>query len=97
MDKGNNTLTDGEKLRYWLDFSVCRGNFNDVVSRLVSACMVSPTTFNNWRYGKCRIPAAAKRDMNKVAVEVSGKEIFTVVQPEAYSEGVSGVASGETI
>lgn len=97
MNKENNTLTDGEKLRYWLDFSVCRGNFNNVVSRLVSVCMVSTTTFNNWRYGRCRIPAAAKRDMNQVAVELTGKEIFTVVKPEASSEGVSGVASGETI
>jgi len=89
-------LTDAEKLRYWLD-SVPRGEDNKQKSRLVEECLVSASTFNNWLYGKCRIPDSGKRDINLVTLEVSGEEIFTIAKPGGISEGVCGESSGEAI
>lgn len=95
MKKEINQLTDAEKLRHWLDYSVPRGEYNKQKRRLVEACLVSVSTFNNWLYGKCRIPYSAKRDINRVTLEVSGIEIFTIVKLEEYTGGVSGGSSGE--
>lgn len=89
-------LTDAEKLRYWLD-SVSRGEYNKQKSRLVEECLVSASTFNNWLYGKCRIPDSGKRDINRVTLEVSGEEIFTIAKPGGISEGMCGESSGEAI
>lgn len=89
-------LTDAEKLRYWLD-SVPRGEYNKQKSRLVEECLVSASTFNNWLYGKCRIPDSGKRDINRVTLEVSGEEIFTIAKPGGISEGMCGESSGEAI
>lgn len=90
-------LTDAEKLRHWLNFSVSRGEYNKQKSRLVEECLVSVSTFNNWLYGKCRIPDSGKRDINRVTLEVSGEEIFTIAKPGGISEGVCGESSGEAI
>ena len=97
MNKGVKHLTESEKLRHWLDYSVPRGEYNKQKRRLVEACLVSASTFNNWLYGKCRIPFSAKRDINRVTLEVSGVEIFTIVEPGGVSEGVCGESSGNTI
>lgn len=89
--------TDAEILRHWLDYSVPRGEYNKQKSRLVEACLVSISTFNNWLYGKCRIPDSGKRDINRVTLEFSGVEIFSMAKPGGISEGVCGETSGEAI
>lgn len=89
--------TDAEKLRHWLDYSVSRGEYNKQKRRLVEECLVSVSTFNNWLYGKCRIPDSGKRDINRVTLEVSGEEIFTIAKPGGISVGVCGESSGEAI
>lgn len=89
--------TDAEILRHWLDYSVPRGEYNKQKNRLVQECLVTVSTFNNWLYGKCRIPDSAKRDINRVTLEVSGKEIFTIAKPGGIPEGVCGESSGEAI
>ncbi len=96
MQNGIKHLTDAEILRRWLD-TIPRGEYNTVISKLVDACLVPYSTFRNWRYGNCRIPAAGKRDINTVTREVSGIEIFTIAKPEETTEGVSGETSGEAI
>lgn len=89
-------LTDAEILRQWLD-SVPRGDYNKQKQRLVEECLVSVSTFKNWLYGKCRIPEAGKRDINRVTLEYSGFRIFTIAKPGGISEGVCGETSGEAI
>lgn len=89
--------TDAEILRHWLDYSVPRGEYNKQKMRLVEECLVSASTFKNWLYGKCRIPEAGKRDINRVTLEYSGIEIFTIAKPGGIPEGVCGEASGEAI
>lgn len=89
--------SDGEVLRHWLNFSVSRGDYNNVKRRLVEECLIKPHILNNWIYGLSRIPEAGKRDINRVTMEISGKEIFTVAKPEGSSGGVGGTSSGEAI
>lgn len=98
--------SDAELLRHWLDFNVSRGDYNNVKRRLVEECLVTMATFNNWLYGRCRIPHPGKRDINRVTLELSGKEIFPIVstkelltlaKPGGYSAGVCGESSGEAI
>ena len=96
MKNGIKHLTDDETLRHWLD-TIPRGEYNKVIAKLVASCLVSRSTFRNWRYGNCRIPDAGKRDINAVTREVSGVEIFTIAKPETTTEGVSGITSGEAI
>ena len=97
MQKEIKYLTDAEILRHWLDFSVPRGEYNKQKRRLVEVCLVSKSTFNNWLYGKCRIPESGKRDINRVTLEFSGKEIFTLANPGEVSEGVCRESSGAAI
>lgn len=75
-----NVVTDGKILRQWLD-KIPFGEYNNVIERLVRTCLVSRGTFNNWRYDACRIPMAAKRDINSVTVELTGEKIFEIVEP----------------
>lgn len=96
MQKGIKRHTDDEILRRWLE-TIPRGEYNSVIAKLLAACLVSHSTFRNWRYGNCRIPDAGKRDINTVTREVSGIEIFTIVKPEEAPEGVSGETSGKAI
>lgn len=73
-------ITDGEILRRWLGkISLCE--YNNVIDKMVRSCLVPRSTFRNWRYGACRIPMAAKRDINKVTLEITGEEIFEIVEP----------------
>lgn len=87
---------EGEILRQWLD-TIPRGQYNNVKDRLVSECLIQKHTLNNWIYGICRIPDAGKRDINRVTLEISGIEIFTIAKSEAKGEGESVIASGEAI
>lgn len=73
-------LTDAEKLRHWLD-SVPRGEYNNIKRRIVEVCIIPPYTLNNWLHGLCRIPNLAKREINRVTLEVSGIELFTIAKP----------------
>ena len=93
----NKHLTDAKKIRHWLDYCVPRGDYNKLKKRLVEECLVPQYTFNNWLYGKCRIPESGKRDINRVTLEYSGIEIFTIAKPGGISEGVCGETSGEAI
>ena len=70
MQSGIKRHTDDEILRRWLD-TIPHGDYNKVISKLVDACLISRSTFRNWRYGNCRIPASGKRDINIVTREVS--------------------------
>lgn len=92
----NSRLADAKKLRCWLD-TIPRGEYNNVKRKLVEACLVPISTFNNWRYGNCRIPEAGKRDIDKVALEVSGIELFKIAKPGGDSEGVCVSTPGEAI
>lgn len=92
----NSRLADAKKLRCWLD-TIPRGEYNNVKRKLVEACLVPLSTFNNWRYGNCRIPEAGKRDINSVTLEVSGIELFKIAKPGCNSEGVCGSTPGEAI
>lgn len=88
--------TEAYILRQWLD-TIPRGDYNKIMSLLFARCLVNKSTFANWRYGRCRIPEASKRDINSVTQEISGIEIFTIAKPEEMTEGVSGHASGTAI
>lgn len=81
MEKQPIHHSDDEILRHWLD-TIPYGEYNKVVALLVERCLINKYTFANWRYGRCRIPASGKRDINSVTLEISGKEIFTIVSPE---------------
>lgn len=80
-------LTDGEKLRQWLE-SVPYRDYAALKRRMASECLVSMTTLKNWIYGQCRIPDSGKRDINRVTLSYSGKEIFKIAKPEESSKGV---------
>lgn len=73
--------TDTRILRAWME-TIPTGKYNEVKWRLVEVCLVPMTTVNNWMQGIQKISMAAKRDINSLAMEVSGKEIFEIVVPE---------------
>lgn len=97
MKSGNKFLTDAEKLRHWLDFSIPRGEYGKMKRHLAQECLVSDNTFKNWLYGQSRMPESAKRDINRVTMEYSGKEIFTIAKPAGISDGVCGESACEAI
>lgn len=69
-----------EILRAWLS-GIPVGDYRTVIDMILKKCLISPTTFNNWRYGRCRIPLSGQRDLNELALEISGKTIFTIDFP----------------
>lgn len=73
-------------LREWLNNQVPRARYNEVKEKMVRACAVNSDKFNNCLYGKIRMPEHMKRDVNKVAVELTGKEIFQLATPEHSPE-----------
>lgn len=97
MNNENKLLTDAEKLRHWLDFSVPRGEYNNMKRRLVEECLISASTLKNWMYGQCRIPDSGKRDINRVTLDYSGVEIFTIAKPGGTSGGVCGDPAGKAV
>ncbi|MCM1451242.1 MAG: helix-turn-helix domain-containing protein [Clostridium sp.] len=68
--------SDGEILKHWLQYSVPYGEYGTVKMRLAEACGIPSHTLNNWLYHKVRVPEPAKKMINKVTLEVSGKEIY---------------------
>lgn len=84
ISKVKNQLTDAEILHQWMQ-NLPYKNYNATRARLVSACMVPVDTFRNWMYGKSRIPMLAKREMNKIGVEITGKNIFEIEAPTSLS------------
>lgn len=96
MEKELNTLSDDKILRDWID-TLPIGKYNKIINLLVERCLVNRTTFRNWRYGNCRIPMAAKRDINSVTREISGFDIFKIALPANRTEGASDVVTGSAI
>ena len=80
MKKENKHHSDDEILRGWLE-SVPYRSYNKTRHLLVARCNVSRSTFDNWYYGRCRIPGSAKVLINSVTMQISGEEIFTIAQP----------------
>lgn len=64
-------LTDAHKLQKYIK-TIPVGKFRDQIDALIYGCKVSRATFQNWRYGNCRIPELAKDKIE----EISGKRIF---------------------
>lgn len=88
---------DTKILREWLG-SMPRRDYNKIQLLLVEECLAPLTTIRNWIYGTCRsIPMHAKRDINRVARELSGHDIFVIVPPGGASVGVSGALRGGTV
>lgn len=87
MEQEIRPLTPNEILRGWLD-SLPRKDYNKTKHLLVDACLVPLHTVNNWVYGNCSIRPASQRDINRVSLQVSGKEIFNY-QAGGRGEGVS--------
>lgn len=81
MNRTIKSPTDAEILQRWLK-TIPYGEYNNTIKRLVDECLVSRSTFNNWRYGLSRIPASGKRDINRVSLEISGIELYKIVKPE---------------
>lgn len=68
---------NSETFRMWLgSIPVCE--YNNVKARLVELSGKSWEYFNNRRYAKCMISDSDKIIINQVAVEFSGKEIYTI-------------------
>lgn len=86
VENENNPLPDCEILSRWLN-SIPFGDYFIVKRKLIAECLVSASTFNNWLYGRCRIPLASKRDINRFTKETTGEELFTIVRPGGSTEG----------
>lgn len=76
---------NSEILKNWLN-TVPPVDKNRVLSSIYSECLITPATLRNWRYGKCRIPLAGRRDLNKVSMSYSGYELYKIVPPESVAE-----------
>lgn len=59
-------LQDSKRLNEFLN-GVPHGDYRTVVNTIIDKCMISYTTFNNWRSGKCRIPNLHKSTINEIA------------------------------
>lgn len=86
VENENNPLSDSEILSRWLN-SIPFGDYGKVKQKLIAECLVSASTFSNWLYGRCRIPLASKRDINRFTKETTGEELFTIVRPGGSTEG----------
>lgn len=69
--------TDAQKLQECLN-GIPMGEYKETIAQLVAGCKVTPATFNNWRYGLCRIPELAKDKIE----EILEKEIFKIESHE---------------
>lgn len=57
---------DSRKLNEFLN-GIPHGDYRNVINTIIERCMISYTTFNNWRAGKCRIPELYKSTINNIA------------------------------
>jgi hypothetical protein len=63
--------TDAENLQKWL-MTLTLGEYKSVIDRIIEKCMINKHTFQNWRYGNCKVPPLAK----PIIEEIAGKKIF---------------------
>lgn len=96
MESEKKLLTDAQILRDYMD-SIPHGIYNKVRDLIVAHCMVPKHTFKNWMQGYCRIPNLCKREINRISLEVSGIEIFTIVAPGAKAGGANDHVPGVII
>ncbi len=89
-------LTDSNILRAWLD-SLPRAEYNKHKAGLVVACSESRSKILNWIYGRCRVPNSAKVLINAYTLQVSGKEIFAIAQPEGIGNSTCRHSSGAAV
>lgn len=59
-------LQDAERLKVYLN-SIPYGEYREVVNKILESCMITSTTFGNWRAGRCRIPLLYKSKINEIA------------------------------
>ena len=59
-------LQDSQRLNEFLN-GIPHGEYRTVINAIIDGCMISYTTFNNWRAGKCRIPELYKSTINNIA------------------------------
>lgn len=77
--------TPNDILRNWLN-SLPHKAYQKVKLRLAEECLVPMHTLNNWIYGKCVIRPASQRDINRVSIEITGNELFTITNPGVKSK-----------
>ncbi len=52
--------------------------YRKLKKKLIEGCLITPYTFDNWLYGKCRIP-----ELHKCKIEeILGKKIFNTSHHE---------------
>lgn len=77
-----NRSADAEILLNYLDSRPYR-DYRETKKMIMQACQVPVSTLTNWVYGPCKkIPLRAKIEINKITLSQSGKEIFTITEPE---------------
>jgi hypothetical protein len=72
MEKNQSKKFDAQCLYAWLQ-TVPMGDYQHTVQAIVDGCKVPRHTFNNWRFGKCRIYPLAKDKIEQIA----GQKIFS--------------------
>lgn len=87
---------DAKILHDWMQ-NLPYKDYNKVRKQLLAECLIPSYTLSNWMNGNCKIRPAAKRDINRVTMAVSGKEIFTIAEPGKTPEGASGTIPGKAI
>jgi len=63
--------SDSQKLQEWIQ-TIPIGQYRVTLDNLIVACKINRATFQNWRYGNCRIPELAKEKIE----EITGVKIF---------------------
>lgn len=64
---------DSDLLKEWIS-GLTLGEYEKKIEMIVKRCFIKKSTFQNWRYGLCKIPALAKPIIN----EIAEKEIFKI-------------------
>ena len=72
-------LPDNKKLRYWLEFFIVRGEYNNIREKIVSECMVSDSTLNNWLSCSLLPSPPSQRAINIITEEISGIKLYNNV------------------
>ena len=80
MEEEKDTRRDVTTLRAWLD-TVPHGEYSNIRRRICEECFIKKSTLQAWIQAKVSIPMRARRDINRITMEVSGCELF-VIQPK---------------
>lgn len=70
------TKENARILSEWLKNNLTLANYNEIVGEMVAGCMVTKSTFRNWTYGRCRIPALAMVKLNEISMKYNNTRIF---------------------